>query len=153
MSLGRLCVERSGQWVRIGPKTLPSLGAQHLSVPGSVDFSEIGMRIDARVVEHTSDYVVPRDVRRVAFDADHMPLALGVRARRPGDRFTPFGGPGERRLKSFLIDARIPRWERARIPLLDVDGEIVWVAGVRRGQRAIVGPDTDRILEVTLRFL
>jgi tRNA(Ile)-lysidine synthase len=153
VTLGRLCVERSGRWVRIGPKTLPSLLAQHLSVPGSAAFSEIGMCIDARVVERTSDYVVPRDVRRVAFDADLMPLALGVRARRPGDRFTPFGGPGERRLKSFLIDAGIPRWERARIPLLDVDGEIVWVAGVRRGQRAVVGPHTNRILEVTLHCL
>jgi tRNA(Ile)-lysidine synthase len=151
--LGRLCVERSGRWLRIGPKALPSLITQHLSVPGSIALSEIAMRIDARVVERTSDYVVPRDARRVAFDADHMPLALGVRARRPGDRFAPFGGPGERRLKSLLIDAGIPRWERGRIPLLDVDGEIVWVAGVRRGQRALVDPRTNRILEVTLHSL
>ena len=153
VTLGRLCVERSGRWVRIGPKALPSLVARHLSVPGSIAFSEIGMRIDACVIERTADYIVPRDARRVGFDADHMPRACRVRARRPGDRFAPFGGPGERRLKSFLIDAGIPRWERARIPLLDVDGEIVWVAGVRRSQRAPVGPRTKRILEVTLHSL
>jgi len=151
--LGRLCVERSGRWVRIGPKALPSLVARHLPVPGSIGLSEIGMRIDACVVERTRDHGVPHDARRVVFDADHMPLALSVRARRPGDRFAPFGGPGERRLKSVLIDAGIPRWERARIPLLDVGGEIVWVAGVRRGQRAPVGPRTNRILEVTLHCL
>ncbi|PYO57767.1 MAG: hypothetical protein DMD83_07550 [Candidatus Rokuibacteriota bacterium] len=89
----------------------------------------------------------------MAFDADHLPTALDVRARRSGDRFAPFGGPGERRLRSFLIDARIPRWERPRIPLLEAAGDIIWVAGVRRGQTAPVGPHTKRILEVTLDSL
>src|SRR5262249_45406347 len=86
VTLGHLCVERSGRWVRIGPRTLPSIIMQHLSMPGSLVLNEIGMGIEARVVERTSDYVVPRDARRVAFDAGHMPLALDVRARRPGDR-------------------------------------------------------------------
>jgi tRNA(Ile)-lysidine synthase len=153
VALGRLCVERSGPWLRVGPKTLPSLEAQRLAVPGSIALTEIGMRIDARVLDRTPDYVVPRDARRVAFDADYVPPTFGVRARRPGDRFAPFGGPGERRLKSFLIDAGIPRWERSRTPLLHVDGEIVWVVGLRRGQRAPVGPRTNRILEVTLHSL
>ena len=76
-----------------------------------------------------------------------------MRPRRSGDRFAPFGGPGERRLKSFLIDAGIPRWERARIPLIEAAGDIIWVAGVRRSQAAAVGPHTKRILEVTLDFL
>ena len=149
-TLGRLCVERSGPWLRVGPTSLLSLVTQRLVVPGSVELSEVGMRLDARVLERAPDYVASREARRVAFDADHVPVTLVVRPRRSGDRFVPFGGPGERRLKSFLIDAGIPRWERPRIPLLDVDGEIIWVAGVRRGHRAPVGPSTRRILEVTL---
>ena len=52
--------------------------------------------------------------------------------------------------KTFLIDAGIPRWERSRIPLLEADGEIIWVAGLRRGRAAPVTDDTRRILEVTL---
>jgi len=35
------------------------------------------------------------------------------------------------------------------VPLLEVDGDIAWVVGVRRGRIAIVGPETTRILEVT----
>src|SRR2546427_4345794 len=31
-------------------------------------------------------------------------------------RFTPFGGV-ERKLKDFLIDAKVPRWERDRVPI------------------------------------
>ncbi len=151
--LGRLSLERSGSWLRVGPAVLPAVVARRFEVPGSVDLNELGLRLDARCFEVGPGYVPPRDVRRVAFDADCLPAALGVRARRSGDRFAPFGGPSERRLKSFLIDAGIPRWERSRIPLLEAAGDIIWVAGVRRGQTAPVGPKTKRILEVTLDCL
>jgi tRNA(Ile)-lysidine synthase len=151
--LGRLSVERSGRWLRVGSTRLPALVARHLCAPGSVDLTEVGLRLDARCLERRPDYDPPRDARRVAFDADRLPTTLIVRSRRSGDRFAPFGGPGERRLKTFLIDAHVPRWERSRIPLLEADGDIIWLAGVRRGHAAPVGPDTMRILEVALTSL
>jgi tRNA(Ile)-lysidine synthase len=92
----------------------------------------------------------------VAFDADALPAALTIRGRRRGDVFSPFGAPASgpaavRRLKSFLIDAGVPRWQRARTPLVEAGGQIIWVAGVRRGRSAPVTPATTRILELTLR--
>jgi tRNA(Ile)-lysidine synthase len=72
-----------------------------------------------------------------------------VRRRRPGDRFDAYGG-GERRLKSFLIDAKLPRWERARLPLIEQDGRILWVAGLRRGAAAPVTAATREIVELRL---
>ena len=78
------------------------------------------------------------------------PRRFIVRPRRRGERFAPFGGPEERRLKSLLSDAGIPRWERSRIPLLEADGRTVWVVGLRRGRMASIGPHTKRILEVTV---
>ncbi|HUG37893.1 MAG TPA: tRNA lysidine(34) synthetase TilS, partial [Candidatus Limnocylindrales bacterium] len=77
--------------------------------------------------------------------------SLTVRARRAGDRFSPFGGLGVRRLKSFLIDAAVPRWQRERVPLLEAHGQILWVVGIRRGLGAEVTAETKRILEVTVR--
>ena len=35
-----------------------------------------------------------------------------------------------RRLKELLIDRKVPRHERDRIPLLLLDGRIAWVPGV-----------------------
>ena len=81
---------------------------------------EIGQRLTARVLARDADYVVPREPGRAAFDADLVPGALTVRARRRGDVFAPFGAPGLRRLKSFLIDAGVPRWQRPRTPLVEV---------------------------------
>jgi tRNA(Ile)-lysidine synthase len=151
--MGRLSMERSGPWLRVGPCELPVLAARALRVPGTVDLSEVGLRLSARCLDRHSGYTLPREPRRAAFDADRLPAILAVRPRRAGERFRPFGGSDERRLKSLFIDAGIPRWERARVPLLEAAGDVIWVAGVRRGQSAPVGPDTTRILEVTLDSL
>lgn len=58
-----------------------------------------------------------------------------VRNRRRGDRFHPLGSPGEKRLNELLIDRKIPRERRDRIPLLLWKGEIVWVPGVEVSER------------------
>jgi tRNA(Ile)-lysidine synthase len=150
VALGRLCVERSGRWLRVGSARLPVLITRDLRVPGSVDLAEVGLRLDARCHERRPGYEVPRDAWRAAFDAARLPTALVVRSRRSGDQFEPFGGSGEQRLRSFLIDAHVPRWERPRVPLLEADGAIIWVGGVRRGRAAPVGPETTRVLEVAL---
>jgi tRNA(Ile)-lysidine synthetase-like protein len=148
--LGRLAVERSGRRLRVGPVTLAAVGPRAWPVPGVLDLPEIGMRLTARVVAPAGDYAVPRAPGRAAFDADLLPAVLGVRARRRGDVFAPFGGPALRRLKSFLIDAGVPRWARPRTPLVEAGPEIIWVAGVRRGALAPVTPATTRVLELTL---
>jgi len=151
--LGRLAVERSGRRLRVGPVTLPALVARAWPVPGALELPEIDARLGARIVTRTGDYTVPRAPGRAAFDADALPSALAVRARRRGDVFSPFGAPALRRLKSFLIDAGVPRWQRARTPLVEAGGEIIWVAGIRRGSIAPVTAATTRILELALDSL
>jgi tRNA(Ile)-lysidine synthase len=146
--LGRVVVEVSGNRVRVGTGPARALTARPLAVPGRVELPEIGRAIEARVLP-AAGYVVPRTPDRVAFDAAALPRALTVRARRRGDRFEAYAG-GERRLKSFLIDARVPRWERARLPLIEADGQIVWVAGQRRGAAAPVTGATREVVELSL---
>jgi tRNA(Ile)-lysidine synthase len=72
-----------------------------------------------------------------------------VRPRGRGDRLRAFAG-GERRLTSLFIDAKVPRWERSRIPVVDAAGEVVWVAGLRRSAHAPVTGATRRVLELAL---
>ncbi len=151
--VGPLAVERSGRWLRVGPARLAPVAERRLGIPGVVALDEVGIRLDARCFDRPAGYTPPTGARRVAFDADELPDSLLVRPRRAGDRFHPFGGPGTRRLKSFLADADVPRWERARLPIVDAGGEIIWVAGLRRGRAAPVTPASRRILEVTLGSL
>ena len=148
--LGRLAVERSGRRLRVGPVALPALVPHVWPVPGALELPEINARLGARIVARTGDYTVPRAPGRAAFDADALPSALAVRARRRGDVFSPFGAPALRRLKSFLIDVGVPRWQRPRTPLVEAGGEIIWVAGIRRGSIAPVTATTTRVLELAL---
>jgi tRNA(Ile)-lysidine synthase len=56
---------------------------------------------------------------------------LAVRGWRPGDRFRPLGAPGRKKLQDFFVDAKVPREQRGRVPLLVAGEEIAWVAGQR----------------------
>jgi tRNA(Ile)-lysidine synthase len=69
--------------------------------------------------------------RAVEFDAVRVPFPLTIRSLCPGDRFRPAGLNGSKKLKDFLIDAKVPREQRHRL-LLVVAAEILWVVGMRR---------------------
>jgi tRNA(Ile)-lysidine synthase len=60
---------------------------------------------------------------------------VAIRNRRPGDRIQPFGSPYSRRLKDVLIDRRVPREARDRLPLLCVGERLAWVPGVTIDER------------------
>ncbi len=146
--LGGVIVAVSGERVRLG-HTFPSpLAPRAITVPGAVDLPEIGRALHATIVD-AAGYHVPRGANPVAFDAELLPAVLVVRPRRRGDRFVCFG-QGERRLKTLLIDAKVPRWERVRLPVVEAAGEIIWVAGLRRAAAAPVTAGTRRVLQLAL---
>ena len=85
----------------------------------------------------------------VAFDRDVLEALCGeerlhteVRYRRKGDYFTPFGAPGGKSLKKFLIDRKVPAYQRDRIPLLVCENQILWVCGIMRSQIAPIEMNT-----------
>ena len=117
-------------------------------MPGRVELHEIGRALEATLAEGAR-YAIPRGAERVAFDADQLPRTLTIRPRRPGDRLEPFGG-GSRKVKDLLIDAKVPRWERGRVPVVEAAGQILWLGGVRRGAAAPVTARTRRVLELAL---
>jgi tRNA(Ile)-lysidine synthase len=56
---------------------------------------------------------------------------LALRRRRPSDRLRPVGGPGSRKLQDLFVDLKIPRAHRPAWPILLVNDQIAWVAGLR----------------------
>lgn len=150
---GSLALERSGRRLRVGPKALPPLATRRWDLREPLALHEVGLLLDARRFDRPADYAPPRGRDRAAFDADALPAEMILRPRRRGERIEPFGAPGERRIKSLFADAGVPRWDRARTPLLDASGRTVWVVGVRRGRAAPITANTRRILEVTVRRL
>jgi tRNA(Ile)-lysidine synthase len=61
-----------------------------------------------------------------------------------------FGGVERRRLKTLLIEAKVPRWDRDRVPVVEAAGTVVWIGHLRRGAAGRVTARTRRILELAL---
>jgi tRNA(Ile)-lysidine synthase len=83
------------------------------------------------------------------FDYDHIQSPLTLRNRQAGDRFQPFGMQGNKKVKDFLIDTKVPRQERERIPILVSQDEILWVVGHRTSEQFKVKKETKRCLYLT----
>ena len=84
------------------------------------------------------------------FDADKLEGAV-VRTRREGDRFSPLGIKGSKKLKDWFIDKKIPAFLRDSIPLVAKDGEILWAVGFAISSKARVTAKTKRIACLTYR--
>ena len=63
-----------------------------------------------------------------------------VRGARAGDRIRPLGGVGRREVRRLLMEGRVPRGERRTWPVLERDGDIVWVPGICRSTAALPRP-------------
>jgi tRNA(Ile)-lysidine synthase len=55
---------------------------------------------------------------------------LTIRTRRGGERFQPDARRPRRSLKNLLQEARIPPWQRERLPLVFCGEDLVWVPGI-----------------------
>jgi tRNA(Ile)-lysidine synthase len=117
-------------------------------VPGEVALPGFGLRLRATIVPRERIVIDLRNAgrERAFLDADLLPGPLLIRPRRPGDRFVPLGAPGTRKVKSFLIDRKVPVDERGRIPLVLSGDRIAWVVNHEIDDRFKVTDATRRIL-------
>jgi tRNA(Ile)-lysidine synthase len=84
--------------------------------------------------------------------AEGWTAPLAVRNRRPGDRFRPFGLDGQKKLQDFLVDRKVARGERDRVPLVvDETDRILWVAGYEIDEAFRVTEASQAVLILTLR--
>jgi tRNA(Ile)-lysidine synthase len=119
-----------------------------VAVEGVTSLPEAGMGLRARVVSREQVRLEESSPSLAFLDFDRLIPPLSARNRRPGDRFYPLGAGGEKKLKDFLIEGKVPRSARDHLPLLVDREKILWVVGMRLDQRARVGDDTRRVLRI-----
>ncbi len=124
-----------------------------LVVPGKTDLTAFGLRLTADLLESTTGRVAVSDRWTALLDADRAGSDLLVRSWEPGDRFVPLGMRGSKKLQDFFVDAKVPRYERSRVPLVVAAGEIAWVVGFRVDDRFKVTDSTRRILRLSVAAL
>ncbi|MBI2618876.1 MAG: tRNA lysidine(34) synthetase TilS [Ignavibacteriales bacterium] len=68
-------------------------------------------------------------------DGDLLGSKLALRTWRNGDWFIPFGMKEKKKLSDFFVNEKIPLNEKRSTPILESDGTIVWVCGLRLDNR------------------
>jgi tRNA(Ile)-lysidine synthase len=133
---------------RHAPRQEPAFAEQEVLLPGLTSLPGFGGELETRIVDGSelpSD-LASSDPTVELFDVEGIRPPLTVRARRPGDRIELFGSGGTKKLKDLLIDMKIPPGSRDRLPIVADGGGILWVAGVRRSDRARITAGTTQAL-------
>ncbi len=114
-----------------------------LPVPGTVSLPD-GRAVSA---ELAADGPPESGPEVAVLDADRAGMELTVRLPRPGDRFTPSGMTGHKKLQDYFVDAKTPRGARRALLVLG-RGEVLWVVGHRLAETARPGDETRRFLVI-----
>ena len=138
-----------------------------LPIPGSVEiegtpwtaqaeFVPEQLAVLVRAALQSNDFaevwrLLPVTRYAVYIDADTVAEVLSLRTREPGDRIHPLGMAHEKKVQDVLIDAHIPRAERAQLPLFFSGTQSVWLAGVCLDEHVRLTRETRHILRLSLR--
>lgn len=123
----------------------PGRGGRGVDLPGGLRFRIVGGLM--QVVGRSSDQASPQiEVTNCSGCDDphaaHLRAGLHLRVghRRPGLRLRPTGGSGTRKLQDIFVDARVPREERDRWPLVFAGEKVAWVPGIALDADAAIAP-------------
>jgi tRNA(Ile)-lysidine synthetase-like protein len=87
---------------------------------------------------------------KVHLDARKIVPPLRVRPIKPGDRFTPLGLKGKKKVGDFLTDKKVPRYLRDEIIVVHDRDKIIWLAGHQISDHCKIDKNSTAILEIEL---
>jgi tRNA(Ile)-lysidine synthase len=78
-------------------------------------------------------------------DTDKIQLPLTVRTFKRGDMFFPLNLDGSKKVSDFFINSKVPVYQRTDIPILESQGQIVWICGYRQDDRFKITHNTKNV--------
>lgn len=121
----------------------PVLFTYTLDLPGELEVKELSLRFRLFPSPDLSR-AFEVSPRRAALALPHgLGNRVTVRNRRPGDLIRPLGWDTSCRVKDLLINRKVCRRERYRLPLLASGENVLWIPGVAIDDRCRVTPGTE----------
>ena len=125
-----------------------------LAVPGKTQLPGQGIRILASIgpgiVKERSASVGALPARASLSLRAWRKRRLLARSWKPGDRMRPLGLKGTKKLQDIFSDGKVPPTLRHRLPVIECQGEIVWIPGYRIAQGWEVRPDEPLALQLAM---
>lgn len=94
-----------------------------------------------------------RNPAKAYVDQALLQYPLTLRSWKQGDRFMPLGMNGYKKVSDFFIDQKVPLPQKSQVPILvNGNGELVWIAGMRQDNRYKVSATTKKVVIFELKF-
>jgi tRNA(Ile)-lysidine synthase len=152
----------TGSWVAMSKEYIVFRDRDHLVMRKAEPAPEFriiiqpNQRYEFEMFRFASELVEPKTLdvapngQSEYVDADRLGDAeLVLRTWDEGDAFIPLGMKAKKKISDFFVDAKIPIYEKRRIPILETkEGEVVWVCGQRLDDRFKITSDTRRIMRL-----
>lgn len=123
---------------------------EHILCDGINVIEDVNIKVGIKVISAEAKLDFKHNKWIKYFDYDKIKGDITLRFRRDGDRFTPLGMNGSKKLKDLFIDLKVPKEERNEIPLVCFGGNIAWIVGYRVSEIFKVDQNTKNILEVKI---
>ncbi len=149
---GLLLAEKNYDWLTVTPQH-EMTGEFFYEIPGSGihPLPLLNHRMEIRFLTSEVSPQFSPDPGEAIMDRDRVSFPIFLRPSKSGDRFSPLGLGGTKKVKDFFIDLKVPKSLRGQIPLLCSKDHILWIVGLRLDDRVKVTSTTKRLLR--LRYL
>ena len=94
---------------------------------------------------------ISNDPAYAYLDANLIQYPLTIRRWKEGDYFYPLGMQGRKKISDLLIDMKMPLPEKDNIYILEMNGKIIWIIGLRIDDRFKVTESTVEVLIIRKR--
>lgn len=123
-----------------------------IEIPGSYSLGEAGT-LDFSTFSYEKDALIPQNQCTKWFDYDKIEKSIVIRKRKPGDYLTIDldGALAHKSLKDYMIQEKIPKFQRDDLWILAEEDHVLWVIGRRISSKYKIDENTKRILQVQLR--
>jgi tRNA(Ile)-lysidine synthase len=119
-----------------------------IEIPGMARIEESDIEISAEILDVS---IKKLDRLNVAFSFDKLKLPLKIRFRKEGDVI--YTETGRKKVQDIFIDNKVKRDERYKIPIVvDREGEILWIVGIRRSSHYKIVNETSNTLFLSASF-
>jgi tRNA(Ile)-lysidine synthase len=109
---------------------------------------ELHLTVEAKRLKPGSSPFAFDDDSRAFLDGKKVRFPIKIRNRREGDRYQPFGAPGQKKLKEIMRAKGIALEERDRRPVFVFGDEIIWILGFPVGEKCKIDDKSEEVIEI-----
>ncbi len=134
-----------------GSKQLAASINQSIPGPGEYTITEAQKQL---ILEELSiPTCQPTIGNELRVDRDKLSFPLLLRSSLPGEKFTPCGGPGSKKISRYFNDRKIPAKARPTWPVLLSEDKVVALVGLQLDDEFRISGNTSKILSIQWKNL